>query len=402
MVAAQLSAPSNIRRRENNLPLNEKTGMWFSNASESGQLLQAFGLKLLQNEWSRTPGQNVFLSPLSIFLVLLMLEKGARGNTRVAIREALGSSENASAEEIEIVGQELMNWVRAQAGADCTMADALWTHITAGISPNFVNICRERFDAEARTLDFTHPSAAIEINSWAAEKTRGMISEIVSPDAISSAVALITNAVYFKGTFQDPFWEELTAPQPFHLSTGSDKIVSMMKRGRMSDAYWCGENCEAAEFQYCDTDISLVLVLPDKGLTPEEVLTQECLSGLSLDTNPVGVVFEVPRFTIDFESALTDSLTHMGMGIAFSPGADFSLIGSPNIFISDVVHKAHLKVDEQGTIASAATESVAYYSAAFDPDASEPRKVVFDRPFAVLLRDQASGMKLFEGVIYEP
>lgn len=375
--------------------------MGVSNAVGPAQLLQTFGLKLLHEECSRTPGRNVFLSPLSICLALSMLETGAKGTTRIAIRETLGLAGDTSDEGMENVGRELMNWLRTETGAELAIANALWTHVKAGISPTFANLCKERFDAEARTLDFTQPTSAIEINSWVAEKTRGTISEIVSPDTIASAIALITNAVYFKGTFRDPFWEDMTAPRPFHLSSGADKIVSMMKRGRLSDAYWCGENCEAAEFQYCNTGVSLVLVLPHEGLTPEEVLTEGCLSGLSLDTSPVGVVFEVPRFTIDFETNLTTSLTHIGMGIAFTSGADFSLIGSPNAFISDVVQKAHLEIDEQGTVASAATEIMVVLSA-FDPDPPEVRTVVFDRPFAIILRDQTSGMKLFEGVIYEP
>lgn len=376
--------------------------MWICNASGSAQLLQAFGSKLLQKECSRTSGQNVFLSPLSIFLALSMLEKGAGGKTRDAIRETLGSAADMSDAAIDNIGRELMNWVETQIGVEFVIANALWTHTTAGISPAFVNICREGFDAEARTLDFTKRTAAIEINSWVSQKTRGTISEIVSPDTIASAVALITNAVYFKGKFRDAFWEEMTAAQPFYRSNGTHKIVSMMKRGRMSDAYWRNRNCEAAEFQYCSTGVSLVLVLPGEGLTPEEVLTRECLSELYLDTSSIEVLFQVPRFTIDFESALTDSLTQMGMGIAFGSGADFSAIGSRRIFISDVVQKAHLEVDEQGTIASAATEAVACYGSHFDPDPPEQKIVTFDRPFGVFLRDQQSGLMLFEGVIYEP
>ena len=110
----------------------------------------------------------------------------------------------------------------------------------------------------------------------------------------------------------------------------------------------------------------------------------------------------MPRFTVDFSSDLRGSLTRLGMGIAFQyPGADFSLLGAPPFFIGGVLHKTSLEVDQGGTVAAAATAMVVVTSS-FMPQRIKRKMLLFDRPFAVLLRDRMTGTIVFVGVVYEP
>jgi len=240
----------------------------------------------------------------------------------------------------------------------------------------------------------------VAINEWVAQKTRGKIPQIVTPGAIAGSPAVITNAVYFKGKFRDPFRSEETEPKTFHLAGGHDKLVPMMRRWFSSGAYRVGKKAEAAALSYEDSDIILFMILPKKGISPEQVLTEELLSELTAEQS-VELDLSMPRFAIDFNSDLKGSLQRLGMGIAFQyPGADFSPIGSSFFFIGDVLHKTVLEVDEEGTVAAAALGVVLGSAMPLRP--RTVKTLVFDRPFAIVLSDTITGATLFAGVIYEP
>jgi serpin B len=366
------------------------------------QSLHAFGLTLLQEEVSQIPKQNVCISPLSVFLALAMTETSAGGETKAAMRRALALPADASQEEVNESTVGLMKKLRASRGAELTIANALWVDVRATIAPEFARVCQEVYDAAVRALDFNEASAAMAINQWVAEKTRGKIPHIVTHEDTADLPAVITNAVYFKGTFCDPFEKEATQPKPFHLANGGEKLLSMMRQGGLDGAYRFGKRFEAAVLGYEGTAIELYMLLPTKGVGPEEILTEESLADLFVEQEPVELDLSMPRFTIDFASQLKVPLTRMGMGIAFQcPGADFTPLGSPLFFIGGVIHKTRLEVDEEGTVAAAATAVLmdSYY---VPERISKKKTLVFDRPFAVLLRDARSGADLFAGVVYDP
>jgi serine protease inhibitor len=374
---------------------------WISGA-EVAQSLHAFGLTLLQQEVSQRPKQNVFISPLSVFLALAMTETGAGGETKSAMRRALALPADVSPEDVNKSTVRLMKKLRAWRGAELTIANALWVDVRATIAPEFTRVCEEVYEAAVRALDLNEPSAAMAINQWVAEKTRGKIPDMVTPEAIADLPAVITNAIYFKGRFRDPFNKKATEPKPFHLANGGEKLVPMMRQRGLDRAYQFGKRFEAAVLGYEGSAINLYMLLPAKGVSPEEVLTKESLADLFVQQEPVELDLSMPRFTMDFTSRLNAPLTRMGMGIAFQyPGADFTPLGSPLIFIGQVIHKTRLEVDEEGTVAAAAS-AVRMEMASAAPRIPKVRTLVFDRPFAVLLRDATSGADLFAGVVYDP
>jgi len=360
--------------------------------------LQSFGLALLQQESALNLKQNVFISPLSIFLALAMTENGAAGETKAAMRRILALPADANEEAVNESTAALMTTLQSQSKAELDIANALWVDVSSSIAPDFVRLCQEIYDATARTLDLNQPSSAVAINKWVSEKTRGKIPSIVTPATIAGAIAVLTNAVYFKGKFCIPFEKEQTQPKPFYLADGREKVVPMMRNCELPDSYRNGKRFEAAVLPYKDSTITLYMLLPATGTSPAQILTEESLQEMLLAEESCELDLSMPRFTIDFCSHLKKSLVRMGMGIAFQyPGADFSALGSPLFFLGEVIHKARLEVDEEGTVAAAAT------TVWYELDKVLPQKtLIFDRPFAVLLRDTRTGAILFVGVVYEP
>jgi serpin B len=362
---------------------------------------QSFGLALLQQEAALILKKNVFISPLSIFLALAMTENGAAGETKAAMRKVLGLPIDASEEAVNESAAPLLKSLRSYGEAELAIANALWVDIKSTIAPNFVQVCQQIYAATARTLDLNQPSSAAMINHWVSEKTRGKIPSIVTPSGIVGSPMILTNAVYFKGKFCIPFPKEATRPKAFYLADGRERVVPMMRIVGLSGSYRSGKRFEAAVLRYQDSRIALYMVLPARGTSPEQILTEESVQEMHLAKTSFELDLSMPRFTVDFDCDLKESFTRLGMGIAFQyPGADFSSLGAPPFFIGRVMHKTRLEVDEEGTVAAAATHVVAL---GFSTAQRIKRKIlVFDRPFAVLLRDIMTGTIVFVGVVYEP
>jgi serpin B len=354
------------------------------------------GLKMVAALSARRPKQNVFISPLSIFMALAMTESGAGGATRDAMRQALSVPPGLSDDQLRGSASALMKVLQAERGAELLIANGLWSDSSMPMSQDFVKRCNTFYQADVTSLDFQKPAAANEIEKWVKEKTHGKISGLISPDALLNTRALLTNAVYFHGKWAHQFPKNETAPQSFHLATGGVKKVQMMHQDSLAGAYRQGDGFEAAALDYRESHIRLYAILPSKGSSPEQALAKISMDKLKASAGHVELDLRMPRFTLDYKEELTDTLSGMGMDAAFQSGADFAPMGSPGFFIGGVVHKTRLEVDEEGTTAAAAT-GVAML-------ASVPRvkSLVFDRPFALLLCDTQTNAVLFAGVVYEP
>jgi serine protease inhibitor len=354
------------------------------------------GIKMAVDLSSRRRQQNVFISPLSIFMALAMTESGAGGTTRDAMRQALAVPQNLTDNQLRGSASALMKVLQAERGAELSIANGLWSDRSLPMSAEFVKRCRDSYQADATTLDFQQPSAAAEIEKWVKEKTHGKISNLVSPDQLSSMRALLTNAVYFHGKWSYQFPKNETRTESFHLAAGGGKKVQMMHNPSIPGAYRKGNGFEAAALDYRSSHIRLYAILPSQGSSPEQVLAKISIQQLRSPTGEIDLDLRLPRFTLDYKEDLADALSRTGMAAAFQSGADFSPMGSPGFFLGGILHKTRLEVDEEGTTAAAAT-GVAVL-------ASVPRvkTLVFNRPFALLLCDTQTNAVLFAGVVYEP
>jgi len=380
--------------------LDLQTSINKSKAAAAGQ--NQFGLKLLELEAAAQPHKNVFVSPLSLYLALAMTEGGAAGKTRDAMRQTLAVAAATSDDAFHESASALLQTLRADSGVELAIANAVWSDPSMPLAPAFVQKAQSLYDAEAKSLEFAKPGAADIVNGWVNEKTKGKIPQIVTPQIVASAHALLTNAVYFMGRWRAEFPEQQTADADFKQADGKARKIRMMHQPKLRGAYRQGDGYEAAALSYDGSTIAMYAILPASGVAPEQALAKAAPAQLIQANQPFDVDLRFPRFTIDYSTKLKDTLSNMGMGIAFQfPGAEFAPLGSPLFYIGEVLHKTRLEVDEKGTVAAAAT-AVIMRAGAGMPMKQETKVLVFDRPFAVMICDSITGAVLFEGVVYEP
>jgi len=368
----------------------------------------AFAFELYQA--LREQEGNLFYSPHSISVALAMTYAGARGETAQQMADTLEF----------ILEQERLhpgfNWLDAELasrgegaqgkddkGFRLNIVNAIWGQKDYGFLPAFLDVLAENYGAGLRILDFINETekSRLIINDWVSDQTEGRIKDLIPQGAIDALTRLVlTNAIYFNAAWEDPFDEDVTADGPFYLFEGGQVIVPMMKQTE-SFGYTEGEGYQAVELQYDGNELSMVILLPEAGQFQafEEGLQAQKISAIISGLQSTGVTLTMPKFEFDSEFSLTDTLAKMGMLIAFSGDADFSgMTGNRALFISDVVHKAFVSVDEAGTEAAAAT-------AVIMPEAGPPEptvEVTIDHPFIFLIRDIETGAILFVGRVMNP
>jgi len=353
---------------------------------------------------------NLFYSPYSISLALAMTYAGARGETAQQVAATLQF----------LLDQERLhpafNWLDAElasrgegaAGKDgegfrLNIVNAIWGQKDYSFLSTFLDVLAENYGAGLRILDFINETeqSRLAINKWVSKQTNKRIPDLIPQGAIDEWTRLVlTNAIYFNAAWAYPFDEEMTADGPFYLLDGGQVIVPMMRQTE-SFGYTEGEGYQAVELLYDGGELSMVIFLPEAGKFEafEEGLQSQQVSDVISGLQPTEVALTMPKFEFDSEFSLKDTLAGMDMPIAFSSSADFSgMTGNPELFISDVVHKAFVAVDEAGTEAAAATAVIMPTSAA--PEL--PVEVTIDRPFIFLIRDIETGAILFVGRVMNP
>ncbi|MBN1827134.1 MAG: serpin family protein [Candidatus Eisenbacteria bacterium] len=348
---------------------------------------------------------NLFFSPFSISTALAMTCAGARNETADEMESALHFDvvqDNLHASYGALV--ESIDRGSTTGGYRLSTANRLWGQAGYHFLDEFLATCANDYHAPMDTLDFVADpeSARVTINDWVEEKTEGKIEDLLQPGTIHDLIRLVlTNAIYFKGDWLYQFDETETVSRPFHLSGGGETFAPFMSQ-REGFGYLQGDGFAALEMLYVGEDLSMLVFLPDErdGLGEIEAqLTHENLESwiASLDTRTVDVF--LPSFTFTTTFALVPELAELGIEDAFIPGAaDFSGIdGTRELFIGDVIHKAFVQVNEEGTEAAAAT--------AVTVDASSiPDYPVFraDHPFLFLILDRVTGSILFLGRVDDP
>ena len=249
--------------------------------------------------------------------------------------------------------------------------------------------------------------SAATINSWVAEKTNDKVKEIVTADAIDDLTRLIlVNAIYFKGDWLDKFDANLTDDADFHVSPSETVKVKMMF---MDKSFFCGENdklhCQAVELPYAGDTLSMVIILPDHRVTNlsevEKKLTADDLVGVreKFKMRKEDVQLWLPRFSLDEKLSLKEVLTSMGMKDLFMDGvADLSGVdGTKELFVSNVLHRAVVDVNEEGTEAAAATACMIQFCCFV-----EPFRFRADHPFLFFIQDKTTKSVLFLGRLAKP
>ncbi len=353
---------------------------------------------------------NLFYSPYSISLALAMTYAGARGETAEQMAATLQFMLNQDSLH------PAFNWLDAELtsrgegvqgkdgeGFRLNIVNAIWGQKDYEFLSEFLDALAENYGAGLRILDFITETekSRLTINNWVSDQTEGRIEDLIPQGAIGALTRLVlTNAIYFNAAWEYPFDEDMTANAPFYLLDGGQVLVPMMKQME-SFGYTKGEGYQAVELQYDGGELSMVILLPASGNFEafEEELQAQKVSDIISGLQPTEVTLTMPQFEFDSDFSLKDTLTEMGMPIAFSGAADFSgMTGNRELFISDVVHKAFVAVDEAGTEAAAATAVIMELTAVPEP----PVEVTINRPFIFLIRDIETGAVLFVGRVLNP
>lgn len=369
----------------------------------------AFAFDLYRALRERGDG-NLFYSPFSISIALAMTWAGARGETERQMAETLHFTlpQDRLHPAFNALDLELAQRGQGARGKDhkgfrLHIVNALWGQKDYRFLPEFLETLARNYGAGLRLLDFAgDPEAARGIiNDWVRQQTEGRIRDLLPPGAIDILTRLVlTNAIYFNAAWAEQFDPRETRDGTFHLLDGSHVTVPMMRR-TANYGYAAGEGFQAVELPYDGEELAMVILLPDAGRFEEFENSldagrgQEILSGLAYQQ----VALTMPRFRVESDFSLADTLAAMGMSAAFEPGrADFSgMDGSRNLYISRILHKAFVAVDESGTEAAAATAVVIGLTGLRSQVA-----VTVDRPFIFLIRDLQTGTILFVGRVINP
>jgi len=353
---------------------------------------------------------NLFFSPFSIIMGLVMAYAGARKDTEKAMAESLKfhlsqDRLHPAFNYLDLHLTKLVHGATRNGGEVFKLhaVNTLWGQKGYKFLAQFLDTLAQNYGSDLRILDFTNEpeKSRVAINLWISDQTEDKIKDLVPEGVIDQLTRLIlTNAIYFKAIWKYPFDASSTTEDIFHLTDGKDITVPMMKQ-TISFRYSEGDIYQAIELPYEGENLSLLILLPKIGQsnTFEENLDERLVKNIVRVLKPQEVALTLPRFQCNFNFSLKDTLSTLGMGIAFTGEADFSGMNSEHkLSIQDVLHQAFVAVDEAGTTAAAATAVI--ITTKFMRMLITEMKV--DRPFVFLIRDIATESLLFLGRVLNP
>jgi len=373
----------------------------------------AFALELYQRLKAENAGKNLFFSPFSISTGLAMAYAGARGTTEKQMAQVLHFT--LDQKDLHPAFQSMLAQVNPKEGpreCEVHIANALWGQTGYHWLPDFLDLTRARYDAVLNEVDFVRDpgGARRTINAWAEDRTQGKIRDVLNAGDIDALTRLLlTNAIYFKGDWLEQFEYSRTRVEPFYLTDGKLVLAPLMNQTE-HHPYAKAGGVQILELAYKGEELSMVLFLPKKvdGLASlEKSLTSENLQKWTraLEDQEVNVV--LPRFAAECGFNMKETLASMGMVDAFMRGkADFSgmngaVTGEERLFISQVIHKAFIGVNEVGTEAAAVTAATMELLGLPD-DIKGPPLFRADHPFLFLIRYNKTGSILFLGRLMNP
>jgi serpin B len=352
---------------------------------------------------------NVVYSPYSISTALAMTYAGARGQTAEQMARVLHFTlpqerfhPAAGALVRDLAGQDKAK----KRNYELHVANALWGQKDYGFREEFLKLTRTSYGAGLNEVDFINAreQARQTINTWVEKQTQDKIKELVKAEHLMQTTRLVlTNAIYFKAEWETKFFREATKPHPFQV-TADKKVDVPTMRTQHRFAHHDGGTFQMLELPYVGKELSMLVLLPKKadGLAElEQALTAEQLAKWHGKLSVADVQVWLPKFKTASAFELKKVLTAMGMERPFQPtGADFSgMTSNKPLFISEVVHKTMVDVNEEGTEAAGATAAVMSFGGV---PPQQPVTFRADHPFLFLVRDNRSGSVLFVGRVADP
>lgn len=347
------------------------------------------GLKLLQLQQM---DRSTCLSPASLNIALSLAKEGGKGSTRKELEHFLSNPLNDKLVSLAKSGGE---------GESVIIANALWTDNKVQPSAEYVSLIEREYAAQSSSLPFSSDpgAAANSINDWVKEHTKGLIERLVAENDVVRAEVVITNALYFKGIWKNPFDVDATAEGGFNASSGEKKMQMMFQQSHL--AYAENDRFMAVVLPYVDSNYGMLVLLPKERNTLSKLardLEEAELTSLMDEMRHESVKLTFPKFDTKELVQLTPSLRALGLEAPFSSNADFSGIfpQGTNLPIEKILQAVRFKVDETKTEAAAATGIVMQRAALV-----EPIEFTADHPFLYMVFRESVDNALFIG-IFDP
>lgn len=346
---------------------------------------------------------NVFISPLSISYALNMATHGAAGETKSQLIETL-KAKDFSLNQINEYSKDLSEALRnADPSTSLLLANSVWSAPGFMVKDQFIATNKTYYDAEVSTIDFTSPDALSIINGWCAEKTNNRIPEAL--DQINPlTVMMLINTLYFKSGWleQYKFDKEFTTTEDFYSENNGTQQVDMMQNTD-SYPYASDENASYLAIPFGNKAYSMVFALPHENKTINDLInnlnedTWKTYSALSYRY----VSLRLPRFKTECSYRLEKNiLPSMGLTLPFTTSADFSNISTTKTFISTIIHKTFVEVNEDGAEAAAVTIVISDVECSGD-EPPIPLDFRINKPFVFAIQENSTGLILFMGKIGE-
>ncbi|MCR5685093.1 MAG: serpin family protein [Lachnospiraceae bacterium] len=370
----------------------------------------SFSMKALKQVLAQEKeGKNVMISPASLMFALNMAAMGAKGRTYRQMAALL--AKGATKKDLDSFSKAYR--ASLEEGGQINVANSLWINdlclknLNISVNEKFLNLLRRDFKAATESLDFDD-KAKNEINGWISDKTNGMIKNALD-DIDPTALMLIINAIAFEGKWADPYEDyQINENGKFTNYKGEKEDAKMLSS--REHMYFTGFEAQGFLKFYEDSKYAFMAILPDD----ESVSINDFVMNLPDDAFETlygsryhaKVDTLTPALTFDYGITLNDTLKKMGMKKAFNKDADFTDIIDPAtlspellVYISRVIQKTHIELDENGTKASAATIIEFKAEATAAPNHDPIMCVILDRPFAFAIVDTATGTPVFTGVV---
>lgn len=361
----------------------------------------------LYQELIKNENGNIFFSPFSISTALAMTYAGADQNTANEMANTMHFDENIPSFHLNYGKYLNQLETNAKGNIQLRIANRLWGEKTYELKSSFIDLNKKAYDSPLQKVDFVHnyESSRVQINNWVEEKTEDRIKDLLPPGSITTDTRLVlTNAIYFKGDWLYQFKKGNTKPRKFYTSAKKSNETQFMNfKGGLN--YFENDGYKMLRLPYKGNKQSMVLVLPNKveDLNRIEKVQNPKMFNQVFWANKPEVIVSIPKFKLTQPLGLKNYLKQMGIQEAFTDGANFSkMTPSNDLYISDVVHKAFIEIDEKGTEAAAATAVVMQIESAMPSRPEKPKEFIADHPFLFYIIDNETKAILFMGRMMNP
>ena len=333
---------------------------------------------------------NVVLSDFSIKMALSMLMEGASNETL----NELESYYDKPISSLSKQNKKLINSYNQLQHTNLNIANSLWyDQLSCHVKDDYISTLKSNYMAEVTPIHFNSSGSNHIINNWCKQKTNNLISKIVDDNALKNMKTILINTLYFKGTWLEPFYENNTKQDIFKNSDGTTSQVNFMHS--KESTYLETENATGFMKPYSDGIVFVGILPKDEKVNVEDINIKKIIE---TKTNIYDVYIKVPKMKLEYGTSLKEAFKKVGIKKVFSDKADLKKISDDDLFISDILHKTHIEVNESGTEAAAATIIEEKTSSSFQAP-KEKKEVNLDKPFVFAIYDSVNDEILFSGKI---